>query len=79
MIQAARVAGLGHLSRGPDSGQAAAREVDGRPRGWEAGVGRLKYFQNMKYFHYNRYRVLHSKSRTVPCSCYNIHANNFMS
>ena len=41
MVQAARVAGLGNLGRGPDGGQAAAREVDGRPGGREAGVGRL--------------------------------------
>ena len=41
MVQTARVAGLGYLGRGPDGSQAAAREVDGRPRGRQTGVGGL--------------------------------------
>ena len=41
MVQTAGVAGLGNLSRGPDGRQAATWEVDGRPGGWEAGVGGL--------------------------------------
>ena len=41
MVQTTRVAGLGNLGWGPDGSQAAAREVDGRPGGWQTGVGGL--------------------------------------
>ena len=41
MVQTAGVAGLRHLGRGPDGGQATAREIDGRPGRREAGVCRL--------------------------------------
>ena len=41
MVQTARVAGLGNLSRGPDGCQASAWEVDWRPGGRQTGVGGL--------------------------------------
>ena len=54
MVQTARVAGLGHLGRGPDGSQAAAREVDGRPRGRQTGVSGLVGSGGVGLLHWQR-------------------------